>query len=85
MFDFSQFSTAGGLRVAYAGGLRGWLTTGQAVIKNSPMHVAVTADAIIKPTPIETAKAKIIANLLTFICLARNRIFQNCPDIKSQK
>lgn len=76
MFDFSQFSTAGGLRVAYAGGLRGWLTTGQAVIKNSPMHVAVTADAIIKPTPIETAKAKIIANLLHLFVLQETGFFK---------
>ena len=57
----------------------------QAVIKNSPKHVAVTADAIIKPTPIDTAKAKIISILLHLLVSNENRIFQNCPDIKSQK
>ena len=56
-----------------------------AVIKNSPRHVAVTADAIIKPTPIETANAKIISNLLHLLVSQENRIFQNCPDIISQK
>ena len=67
MFDFSQFSTAGGLRGSYHG---------QAVIKNSPKHVAVTADAIIKPTPIETAKAKIIANLLHLFVLQETGFFK---------
>jgi len=57
----------------------------QAIIKNSPKHVAVTADAIIKPTPIETAKAKIISILFHLLVSNENRIFQNCPDIKSQK
>ena len=54
-------------------------------MKNSPKHVAVTADAINKPTPIETAKAKIISILLHLLVSNENRIFQNCPDIKSQK
>ena len=58
-------------RVVYA-----VLITGQAVIKNSPKHVAVTADAIIKPTPIETAKAKIIANLLHLFVLQETGFFK---------
>ena len=47
-----------------------------AVIKNSPRHVAVTADAIIKPTPIETANAKIISNLFHLLVSQENRIFK---------
>ena len=52
------------------------LTAGQAVIKNSPKHVAVTADAIIKPTPIETANAKIISNLLHLFVLQETGFFK---------
>ena len=75
MFDFYQFSTTSRIKLVYA--VQG--------MKNSPKHVAVTADAIIKPTPIETAKAKIILILLHLLVSNENRIFQNCPDIKSQK